>query len=514
MHDDSVAAASADAVDADMYTSGTHIVAGDSYTGPGTAHGRQTLTHELYHVMQQSQGPVAGRPSGDGLTISDPADRHEQAAHRAAEQAAHQPRAATRLGRAVPKVSQRRAALTVQRAKKKEKKNYPEKSKAEAGSLGIKEIGIKKSGTQSVRTSIDVEDLLKNAGVDFSIMSKDTSKKIKDNVKKLIKEDRGEEAKDYLHTVAEAQFNDRNDEDIAQIPVTEETQEESETEEMEEEDQRTKREQDYSKPEKMEEEEEEEKEAPKKKVGSQSRKASDPKKVADAKKAALDILGWLKEAFKLERNPPNWSAGWDNDGNIYLSKVGGTPPADLVRNEIVDRIEQNNYNINHTIFLAKKFGKADGSGYHAEMCIVAAAEAKGKKLVGVKCISRICAFCHAILTNTMSKENIGAFHDDPNQGTWVHPLLPISVGHTKGDQEVQLKLVKALNKKSLEKLDKKQAREDFDRINKDYATASVNWGTTWPRGDSAEMDPAAMRKRTKELDSRPTAPRKVRDQRR
>lgn len=64
MHDDSVAAASADAVDADMYTSGTHIVAGDSYTGPGTAYGRQTLTHELYHVMQQSQGPSrGGRPA-------------------------------------------------------------------------------------------------------------------------------------------------------------------------------------------------------------------------------------------------------------------------------------------------------------------------------------------------------------------------------------------------------------------------------------------------------------------
>jgi hypothetical protein len=41
---------------------------------------RHTLAHELTHVIQQRQGPVAGADNGAGLKVSDPSDRFEREA--------------------------------------------------------------------------------------------------------------------------------------------------------------------------------------------------------------------------------------------------------------------------------------------------------------------------------------------------------------------------------------------------------------------------------------------------
>ncbi|MET8546947.1 DUF4157 domain-containing protein, partial [Kitasatospora sp. NPDC004799] len=74
IHDDPAARASAAEVGARAYTSGSHVVIG---AGGGD---RQTLAHELTHVIQQRRGPVAGTDHGDGLRISDPSDRFEREA--------------------------------------------------------------------------------------------------------------------------------------------------------------------------------------------------------------------------------------------------------------------------------------------------------------------------------------------------------------------------------------------------------------------------------------------------
>ncbi|MFI9275603.1 DUF4157 domain-containing protein [Kitasatospora sp. NPDC052896] len=74
IHDDSAARASAAEVGARAYTSGSHVVIGD---GGGDKH---TLAHELTHVIQQRQGPVAGTDNGGGLKVSDPSDRFEREA--------------------------------------------------------------------------------------------------------------------------------------------------------------------------------------------------------------------------------------------------------------------------------------------------------------------------------------------------------------------------------------------------------------------------------------------------
>lgn len=74
LHTGAAAKASAAGLGARAYTSGNHIVIGDGGADP------HTLAHELTHVIQQRQGPVAGTDDGSGLKVSDPSDRFERAA--------------------------------------------------------------------------------------------------------------------------------------------------------------------------------------------------------------------------------------------------------------------------------------------------------------------------------------------------------------------------------------------------------------------------------------------------
>ena len=80
VHTGAAARASAAEIGARAYTSGSHIVIGDDAD-------KHTLAHELTHVIQQRQGPVAGTDNGHGLKISSPGDRFEQQAETSARRA-------------------------------------------------------------------------------------------------------------------------------------------------------------------------------------------------------------------------------------------------------------------------------------------------------------------------------------------------------------------------------------------------------------------------------------------
>jgi Domain of unknown function (DUF4157) len=84
VHTDGAAVASAQAVQAKAYTVGDEIVFNRGAYEPDSDAGRHTLAHELTHVVQQRSGPVEGTPTGDGVAISDPGDRFEQAAEASA----------------------------------------------------------------------------------------------------------------------------------------------------------------------------------------------------------------------------------------------------------------------------------------------------------------------------------------------------------------------------------------------------------------------------------------------
>lgn len=80
IHTDGAAASSARAVQAHAYTVGNEVVFGAGQYQPDTPFGQRMLAHELTHVVQQRNGPVDGTATGDGIAVSDPSDRFEQAA--------------------------------------------------------------------------------------------------------------------------------------------------------------------------------------------------------------------------------------------------------------------------------------------------------------------------------------------------------------------------------------------------------------------------------------------------
>src|SRR4051794_20926287 len=87
IHDDGQADDLARSVGARAFTSGSHIFMSAGTYAPSSADGMQLLAHEAVHTIQQSEGPVSGRPLADGVTVSDPADPFEQTAESAAQEA-------------------------------------------------------------------------------------------------------------------------------------------------------------------------------------------------------------------------------------------------------------------------------------------------------------------------------------------------------------------------------------------------------------------------------------------
>ncbi|MFB6836315.1 DUF4157 domain-containing protein [Streptomyces sp. NPDC056361] len=124
IHDDAAARASAAEVGARAYTSGSHVVIGD---GGADKH---TLAHELTHVVQQRQGPVAGTDNGAGLKVSDPSDRFEREAEANAQRVMSAPPGDAPLQRATAR--QADGGAFVQRAGGG-KKNDPGEGSSKGG---------------------------------------------------------------------------------------------------------------------------------------------------------------------------------------------------------------------------------------------------------------------------------------------------------------------------------------------------------------------------------------------
>jgi hypothetical protein len=86
VHTDSDAARSAAAIGANAYTAGNHIVFGAGQFVPSASRGQRIVAHELAHIVQQSQGFVAGTDIGGGVVLSHPEDKFERDAMARAEQ--------------------------------------------------------------------------------------------------------------------------------------------------------------------------------------------------------------------------------------------------------------------------------------------------------------------------------------------------------------------------------------------------------------------------------------------
>ena len=98
VHNDSQAHDSAVAVHAHAYTVGSNVVFQRDRYDPASADGKETLAHELTHVVQQRNGPVDGTPAAGGIKLSDPSDRFEVEAAANAKQVMSAPVTAAPAG--------------------------------------------------------------------------------------------------------------------------------------------------------------------------------------------------------------------------------------------------------------------------------------------------------------------------------------------------------------------------------------------------------------------------------
>ncbi|CAM3990059.1 DUF4157 domain-containing protein [Kibdelosporangium persicum] len=85
LHTDSAAANLSNELGARAFTTGQDVFFNSGVYNPSSSEGYHTLAHELTHTLQQSAGPVAGTEVSPGLSVSDPHDHDERAAHATAE---------------------------------------------------------------------------------------------------------------------------------------------------------------------------------------------------------------------------------------------------------------------------------------------------------------------------------------------------------------------------------------------------------------------------------------------
>ncbi len=143
IHSGSAAKASAAEVGARAYTSGSHVVIGDG------GNDKHTLAHELTHVIQQRQGPVAGTDNGTGLKVSDPSDRFEREAEANASRVmAAGPQAATNVQRHAAPSSASGSRPSVQRVENPQDRMTVEYWEAKAGLGGASSSAAKDRAKQ------------------------------------------------------------------------------------------------------------------------------------------------------------------------------------------------------------------------------------------------------------------------------------------------------------------------------------------------------------------------------
>jgi hypothetical protein len=87
VHTDARADAMARSVDATAFTTGRDIFFREGAYAPGSSEGLHLLAHEATHTVQQAAGPVDGTLTPSGVALSNPGDRYELAAERAADRA-------------------------------------------------------------------------------------------------------------------------------------------------------------------------------------------------------------------------------------------------------------------------------------------------------------------------------------------------------------------------------------------------------------------------------------------
>ncbi|MBD2517704.1 DUF4157 domain-containing protein [Nostoc sp. FACHB-973] len=104
IHTDSEADQLSQSVNAVAFTTGQDIFFSSGSYNPTSTEGRHLIAHEVVHTVQQANGAVAGTPTAEGISISDPSDPFEQEAEQVADQVMQTPKPEI-LGNQVGKAS-------------------------------------------------------------------------------------------------------------------------------------------------------------------------------------------------------------------------------------------------------------------------------------------------------------------------------------------------------------------------------------------------------------------------
>jgi ribosomal protein S18 acetylase RimI-like enzyme len=165
-------------------------------------------------------------------------------------------------------------------------------------------------------------------------------------------------------------------------------------------------------------------------------KKSKKQKSSGEEASAIDIVPlvtWLK-AKDPGKQQSNFSVGLTGDGCLIISKVGGITRKSKTISDAIAAYVAEAYP-GQQVYLAKKFNNLSPSGNHAEMCVVATANALKKNLTQVTCTHPNCRFCSAMMTFLGIVGNSITKGDPGSQATWCHPTFNAAFGTTFNSNE-------------------------------------------------------------------------------
>jgi tRNA(Arg) A34 adenosine deaminase TadA len=161
----------------------------------------------------------------------------------------------------------------------------------------------------------------------------------------------------------------------------------------------------------------------------------------DGNTALTDILAFLTDNMNKDSN---YSVALLGNGDLVISKVNGVTGRAKGMSDLKKLITSKGIETGRDICLAQKYNTALGSN-HAEMCIVAAANAMGQTVTTMGCTGPNCPYCAAYLEHA-GITSLNAGQDGRSQQGWAHPTDKVFwgtqvSGKSLADQVKDLKAV-------------------------------------------------------------------------
>jgi len=154
-----------------------------------------------------------------------------------------------------------------------------------------------------------------------------------------------------------------------------------------------------------------------------------------------DVLTWLATNADGSQEV-NWSVAITSLSSMIISKAGGVTSKTAKMSELAAYIEKRAWHSCISgVYLAQKFSR-DGASNHAEMCILAAADALKEEIELMGCASDNCEACAVMLEHAEVPSMNGRGGE---QSGWSHPRERLVLGKQRGaswaEQMAELKEV-------------------------------------------------------------------------